>query len=342
MAQIDRLTTAGVSASQRLAFWKGAFADTERSFSIDAEPHAFQGSLTRLTAGELEITAVKSTALVTRTGARKGSEECRFTLQIVHSGQCRMRHAGVEIVAETGDMIVVDATKPYELMFKRPVHGLVLTLPWRRFGEYAGVLEALAGRPLNLNGGPAALLSSFIRSAWDQLAEPGDEEWPQSASEVIWDLLASILKDERAAEAMDTRADDLRHNAMNLIDQKRFDPEFRSAAIADELCVSARYLQRVFAEAGTTPARFLLTRRLDAAAARLRNADSPGRITDVALECGFSDLSYFSRTFRRRYGVSARAYRFAPAARQDEETDGEPVFAMYRPDGSTARKGPQR
>jgi AraC-like DNA-binding protein len=29
----------------------------------------------------------------------------------------------------------------------------------------------------------------------------------------------------------------------------------------------------------------------------------------VALECGFSDLSYFSRAFRRRFGASARRYR---------------------------------
>lgn len=314
MANIDRLTTADVSASERLAFWKGAFADPERSFAIEAEPQAFQGTLTRLTAGELEITSVKSTGLVTRTGGRTCDDEHRFSLQLVHSGQCCMLHADVEVIAETGDMIVVDVTKPYELKFKRPVQGLVLALPWKRFSQHAQTLGALAGRPLNRNGGPAALLSGFIRLAWDQLAEPGDEEWPQSASEVIWDLLASILQGERAAEAMGTRTDDLRNSAMTLIEHKRFDPEFRSTAVADELGVSARYIQRVFADAGTTPARFLLARRLDAAAARLRSDNKSGRITDVAFECGFSDLSYFSRTFRRRFGVSARMYRVRPAA----------------------------
>ena len=102
---------------------------------------------------------------------------------------------------------------------------------------------------------------------------------------------------------------DLRRRATTLIDRQLFDPEFRSSAIPDELGVSARYLQRVLAQAGTTPSRLLLARRLDAAAARLRHAARPCRITDVALDCGFSDLSYFSRTFRRRFGVSARHYQ---------------------------------
>jgi AraC-like DNA-binding protein len=312
---IDRLSTTGLPASQRLAFWKDIFADAERGVAIEAEPDAFQGAFTKLTAGEFEITSVKSTPLISRSRARICSEERRFSLQLVHSGQCRMLHAGTEIIIETGDMIVVDAEKPYELMFKRPVQGLVLSLPWARFSEYAEVLEALAGRPINLNGGPAAVLSGFVRSAWDHLAERSDgEEWPQSASEVIWDLLTSILQDDCAAQVGGTRTDDLRQRAAALVNHKLFDPEFRSLAMAEELGVSARYLQRVFAEAGTTPACFLLARRLDAAAARLRHANSPGRITDIALECGFSDLSYFSRAFRRRFGVTARAYRLRPGA----------------------------
>jgi AraC-like DNA-binding protein len=225
-----------------------------------------------------------------------------------------MHHAGSEIVIETGDMILIDAEKSYELMFNRPVQGLVLSLPWARFSEHADVLEALAGRQINLNGGPAAVLSGFVRSAWDQLVERDGEEWPESASELIWDLLKSVLQKGCAAEVSGTRTGDLRQKAAALVNHKLFDPEFSSLAIAEELGVSARYLQRVFAEAGTTPARFLLARRLDAAAARLRHSDSPGRITDVALECGFSDLSYFSRAFRRRFGVAARAFRSRPGA----------------------------
>ena len=308
LTSIDRLSTAGVAAPKRFAHWRDIFADIDRSMALEGEPEAFHGALTRLTAGDLQLMSVKSSPLVSRSGNSAVTEETCFSIQLVHSGRCQLRHAGVEIVAETGDMVVVDARRPYELSFTRPLDGLVLFLPWARVGHRAQTLEKLAGHRVT-NIGPAAVLSGFIRSAWDQLVEREDEQWPSSASEVIWDLLASVLQDDRAIEATGSRADELRRQAMTLVDHLLFDPEFRSSAIAEELGVSARYLQQVFAQAGTTPARFLLAKRLDAAAARLRHADRPCRVTDVAFECGFSDLSYFSRAFRRRFGISARGYR---------------------------------
>lgn len=316
LTNIDRLSTAGVAAPKRFAHWQDIFADIDRSMALEGEPEAFQGALTRLIAGDLQIMSVKSSPLVSRSGDRTATEETCFSLQLVHSGRCQLRHAGMETVAETGDMVVVDARRPYELTFKRPLDGLVLFLPWARVGHHAQTLEKLAGRRM-INAGPAAVLSCFIRSAWDNLVEREDEEWPQSATDVIWDLLASVLQDDRVADARGSRADELRSKARTLVDHLLFDPEFRSSVIAEELGVSARYLQQVFAETGTTPARYLLARRLDAAALRLRHADKPCRVTDVALECGFSDLSYFSRAFRRRFGVSARGYQLGQGLSAD-------------------------
>jgi AraC-like DNA-binding protein len=307
------LSTAGLPASERFAFWRDTFANGPQ-LAVEDDSDSFDGTLTTLTDGEFEIMSVKSTPVWSRNDTRGSSDERRFCLQLIHSGRCVLRHAGAEFVAETGDMVVVDARKPYELNFKRSLHGLVLSLPSERFGGHAGILEQLAGQPINPSRGPAPVLSGFIRSAWDQLVEGDEEEWPQSASEVIWDLLASVLQDDRASGSGGSRAGALRCKATKLVEHRLFDPEFHTPAISQELGVSARYLQRVFAEAGTTPARFLLARRLDAAAARLRQADEPCRITDVALECGFSDLSYFSRAFRLRFGISARAYRLGPCA----------------------------
>jgi AraC-like DNA-binding protein len=157
--------------------------------------------------------------------------------------------------------------------------------------------------------GAGALLSTFIRAAWDQLLVSDEEEWPQSATDVIWDLLESVLHGETGRATAPKTAESLRRDAKAVIDDRLADPAFTSSGMPVALGVSARYLQMVFAEVGTTPSRYLLARRLDAAAARLRGLDKPCSVTDIALECGFNDLSYFSRAFRRRFGVPARAYR---------------------------------
>jgi AraC family transcriptional regulator len=58
---------------------------------------------------------------------------------------------------------------------------------------------------------------------------------------------------------------------------------------------------------GTTPHQYLLRARLRRAAVRLR--EEPARIIEIALGCGFGDVSNFNRAFRAEFGVSPRTYR---------------------------------
>ena len=309
MADIQRFSTAAVPPRERLAFWNDACMGATGAAVVDADPEHFQGALTTLRAGQLRISSVKSTPAVSRSRAKSCSDDAAFSLQLVHSGRCRIRHAGVESMALPGDMLISDRHKSYELAFAEPIQGLVVSLPWVRFRDSAETFEALAGRLINVNSGPGAVLAPFIRSAWDHLVEREDEEWPQSATEVIWDLMTAVLRGDSGREAAGGRAAGLRREAGALIDRRLSDAGFGSSSIAEALGVSPRYLQMVFAEVGTTPSRVLLARRLDAAAARLRRLERSCSITELALECGFNDLSYFSRAFRRRFGIPARAYR---------------------------------
>ena len=74
--------------------------------------------------------------------------------------------------------------------------------------------------------------------------------------------------------------------------------------------LSAFHFLRVFsATLGVTPHQHLLRARLRRAARLLAEEDRP--ITDVALECGFADLSNFVRTFRRAAGLPPAAFRRA-------------------------------
>jgi AraC-like DNA-binding protein len=204
---------------------------------------------------------------------------------------------------------VADEGKPYELFFDDPLHGLSAPVPLDRFAPFAGALEAIAGRSLDAHTGAGAVLSGFVRNAWDHLAESDSQDWPDSAEQVIWDLLEAVLPGDAGNRLGAGRADRLRREAKAQIDSRLASPQFDSAELAEVLGVSARYLQMVFAQVGTTPSRFLLSRRLEAAAARLRRLDGPCSVTDVALDCGFNDLSYFSRSFRRRFGASPLHYR---------------------------------
>ena len=79
-------------------------------------------------------------------------------------------------------------------------------------------------------------------------------------------------------------------------------------ALAKIAGLSPYHFLRVFEGlTGTTPHQYILRGRLRRAAIRLRK--EPTRILDIALGCGFGDVSNFNRTFRAEFGISPRAYR---------------------------------
>jgi len=83
------------------------------------------------------------------------------------------------------------------------------------------------------------------------------------------------------------------------------------ASLAGEARLSPYHFLRTFEGiAGASPHQYLLRMRLRQAAARIRT--EPARILDIALDCGFGDVSNFNRMFRAEFGVSPREYRGRP------------------------------
>lgn len=71
---------------------------------------------------------------------------------------------------------------------------------------------------------------------------------------------------------------------------------------------SEAHLMRVFRqETGLTFTAYLTEYRLEAAAYYLEKTDE--RVADVAVRCGFQNLSYFNRRFRERYQTTPSAWR---------------------------------
>ena len=72
--------------------------------------------------------------------------------------------------------------------------------------------------------------------------------------------------------------------------------------------LSERYVNELLYEAGASFTMRLLELRLRRAADLLAHAGER-RISDVAFACGFNDLCYFNRCFRRRFGLTPTAAR---------------------------------
>lgn len=87
------------------------------------------------------------------------------------------------------------------------------------------------------------------------------------------------------------------------------------ADLARAAHLSPAHFSRSFRDAfGESPHAYLLTRRLERAAALLRSTDRS--ITEICLMVGWSSLGSFSTSFSRMFGISPRQYRssYPPAS----------------------------
>jgi AraC-like DNA-binding protein len=130
----------------------------------------------------------------------------------------------------------------------------------------------------------------------------------------VLDLVATILGPNRdaveAARQRGLRAARLQA-IIAYIDANLTNPKLDVAAVAKRHRVSTRHVQRLMEGQGETFSNYVLRRRLDRVATLLGDPTQKLRIGDIALACGFNDLSYFNRTFKRRFGESPRRYRRA-------------------------------
>jgi AraC-like DNA-binding protein len=118
----------------------------------------------------------------------------------------------------------------------------------------------------------------------------------------LYDLIAMALGSERLAETTTVRAVRLAAVKAYVLANLR-DPELGVANVAACNSMSERYLHKLFQSEHLTYSEFVLGQRLACAYDLLRNPLCFHRkISAIAFELGFNDLSYFNRTFRRRYG----------------------------------------
>lgn len=128
--------------------------------------------------------------------------------------------------------------------------------------------------------------------------------------------------------------------AKDLADARYFEP-----LGVDDLAASAglsrahfsREFKRAFGEA---PHAYLLTRRLERAAALLRTTDRS--VADICLSVGLQSIGSFTTSFGRTYGRSPTAYRADhPPASRAALVPGCVVRAYARPQRRTFREDSQ-
>jgi AraC-like DNA-binding protein len=132
--------------------------------------------------------------------------------------------------------------------------------------------------------------------------------------------------------------------ARDLADARYFEP-LDVSDLAGAAGLSRAHFSREFRRAfGESPHAYVLSRRLERAAALLRSTDRS--VADICFSVGLRSLGSFTTSFTRTYGMSPTAYRasFPPAAHHARiptcvmRVYGRPQHRTFREDSGPARE----
>jgi len=198
---------------------------------------------------------------------------------------------------------------PSECATPQSGHSHVILLPREILQQPGRMLELFSATRLKTHRTAQLLLSHNV----EQLLgadEDFDQPLEAASGEYIAHLVSTVLQIQGSQPAKqqtakpDTRVADIRKQ----IARSYRIPDLKPGAVGERLGMSARSVQHVLGQNGTTFSEELMTMRLEAAFGMLKSG-ATGPVADIAFKCGFSDLSTFYRAFRARYGKTPGSLR---------------------------------
>lgn len=164
---------------------------------------------------------------------------------------------------------------------------------------------------LSGNSNPQERLHALSLSADQFISKPFDTKYLKF---VIRNQLSTLANSQRQAKEFlidepshSPTLDPFIRSVAEVIMQSYQDPSTQTSTIAGQLSLSEKTLNRKLQLlAGTSAVELLREYRLEQAQKMLANQDS---IKSVCFSCGFKSSSYFSQTFKQRFGLSPSQYQ---------------------------------
>jgi AraC-like DNA-binding protein len=225
---------------------------------------------------------------------------------LLESGSGHQTQCGNEHVLASHTAVLCDGGYAGECNFITDAQYWSLRIPRRKITDLLPRVTRFAGARLDKNVTAQRLLFGYLRAIFDIPLNAGRAT--EFYGEHIIDLVALALgaEGEGRAVAEERGARAARRSAiLRMIERRSGDPGLSAIAIALLLGITPRYVHLLLEETGKSFTHHVLERRLDKAAALLRDPLWRGRkIADIATEAGFTDLSHFNRAFRRHFGAT--------------------------------------
>ncbi len=237
-----------------------------------------------------------------------------FALLINMAGASAAAQLGRETSLGPGDAVLLSHTEPATLAHRTSkVAGILV--PRTTLASFVDDPDAAAVQLIPQDTDALRLLILYLGAVQESGLGLHTPDLRRAVATHIQDLVALTIGATRDGAAI-AAGRGLRAARLQAVKKDIFanlaSPSLTEAAVARRLNLSPRYIRMLFEAEDTNFSSFVLAERLALAHRSLSDPRFRARkIIDIAFESGFGDLSYFNRTFKRRFNASPSEIRHA-------------------------------
>jgi AraC-like DNA-binding protein len=281
---------------------------------VMAQPDAqFSGTIKRCLLGMVDVAHVTTTvASYVRTPELVSDGRDAIFAVICLDGSMLCTQGDEPLRIGPGEGIVCDSIEPGGLQTETETRYWALKVGRADMAKTVPHIKRFAGLKLDNTGMAVKLLARYLDGLQGGDAV-GDARAARIFGEHLLDLIGMAIgaqgETRQLTERRGIRA--VRHAAvLREIERNLSDSRLSAAAVAERLGVTPRYVHFLLEESGRTFSEHVLAGRLKMAETQLGDAEKATlKISAIARAAGFTDMSYFNRCFRARFGDTPTGYR---------------------------------
>lgn len=263
--------------------------------------------------GNLQLSTVQSSAISLQRSLREphlNSQDAYFVVMLL-SGAGLLEQNGREVLLQPGDITLYDATRPHRVhCFGELTKMIYLSIPRTVFRDRIAGIDRCTALRIPGTQGIGFVAANFLRSSVTHADQLLDHEF-FTLSDHALDLLTLAITSVCPVDSNLSRSRSVSINGIKtFIEQNLRDIGLDTSLITRHAGLSARYINNLFEDEGTSLMRYVWKRRLENCRKDMQNPVYAGhRLSDIAFRWGFNDAAHFSRAFKQQFGCSPREFR---------------------------------
>ncbi|GAB4354198.1 MAG: helix-turn-helix domain-containing protein [Oricola sp.] len=316
MGLIGSFDTRTVAKADRIDLWEERCSSTVVGLTCSTtEENGFEAKFDHYDFGSFKIFDIAGMPhVICRSSemVRRHEKDSVFFTIIMKGNVFVNRRDRIDLL-NAGDIVLYDTMTPYMHGFPSEARQVLFDVPGAEFRKRFPRWDLRDALKIDGNNGTGIAIGRAMRNTFSEVrARKYLAPEPLLVNDV-WSALEMVHDHVFGSSEISSYHLGIIQRVKTLIKSRIDDATLDTEAVADEIGMSSRQLNRILAVQDMTVRKLIQNERLDRAHRMISGQEGGERLsmTELAYSCGYSCPSHFSKSFRKRFGVAPSEMRSA-------------------------------